>query len=170
MVGICEIIGYESVRVSFVYMLPFVFPALLENTSVGARSVPKLYCWMHVMSKVLLLRIFMRNESIFGNYIYFYIYSNLFKTWVCKREYIFILSLLILPMACKSLLTVNSATKLNCALSCWMHVICMVLWNCNGLMVRRFSLAWKRWLSWVQAGPHTSKHSAVRYNLGMAKA
>ena len=71
MVGICEIIGYESVRVSFVHMLPFVLPALLENTSAGAGSVPKLYCRMHVMSKVLLLRIFMRNESIFGNYIYF---------------------------------------------------------------------------------------------------
>ena len=66
--------------------------------------------------------------KVFLGIIYiFYISSNLFKTWVCKREYIFILSLLILPMARKSLSTVNSATKLNCALYLRMHVTCMVL-------------------------------------------
>jgi hypothetical protein len=71
MVGICEITEYESVRVSFVHMLPFVLPVLLDNTSAGARPMPKLYCRMHVMSRVLLIRIFMTNESIFGNCLYF---------------------------------------------------------------------------------------------------
>jgi hypothetical protein len=71
MVGICEIIGYESVRVSVIHMLPFVLPALIDNTSAGARPMPKLYCRMHVMRRVLLIRIFRKNKRIFGNYLYF---------------------------------------------------------------------------------------------------
>ena len=71
MVGICEITEYEFVRVSFVHMLPFVLPALLDNTSAGARPMPKLYCRMHVMSRVLLIRTFIPYAILFGNCLSF---------------------------------------------------------------------------------------------------
>lgn len=43
-----------------------------------------------------------RNESIFWELYIFYVRSNQLRAWVCKRETVFSLSFLIMPMASKS--------------------------------------------------------------------